>query len=237
MAGGGGGLWRRLSQVPLLGLLGLRAWRRHRVRNGVRPADERRAETRTSARPSLFRRHWVPFTAAALMVILLPLGALGFIYLGVYDVAASRQHTAPVYWALITTLRQSVLARASREVGPAPDLAAPGRADEGLILYEANCVPCHGAPGIAMHDIGKGLTPAPANLVIAGRQWSSQEIFWSVKHGFKMTGMPAWGHRLSDEEIWSIVALVKTLPTLSPLEYRERRARLIPSTAPQGEEP
>ena len=36
-------------------------------------------------------------------------GLLTFIYSGVYDVAATRQHTAPVYWAFLTGLRQSVV--------------------------------------------------------------------------------------------------------------------------------
>jgi mono/diheme cytochrome c family protein len=218
------GLGHRLGQVVLLSLLAMRAWRRRLVRRGERPAVRPAASRRDPVRPGVLRRHWILVTAIILALVALPLGALGFIYSGVYNVAATRQHTAPVYWALIKTLRQSVLARAAREVGPVPDLTAPGRAEQGLALFEANCVPCHGGPGVAMHDIGKGLTPAPANLVITGREWSSQEIFWSVKHGFKMTGMPAWAYRLSDDEIWSIVALVKTLPTLSPAEYRERRA-------------
>lgn len=216
-----GGLLRRCEQTVLLALLAVRAW--HRRRTPGEPLAISHPSTLGPPRPSVLRRHWVVVVAILIALVGLPLGTLAFIYSGFYDVAATRQHTAPVYWALIKTLRQSVLARAAREVGPVPDLAAPGRAELGLALYEANCVPCHGAPGIAMHDIGRGLTPAPANLVVAGREWSSQEIFWSVKNGFKMTGMPAWAYRLSDEEIWAIVALVKTLPTLSPAEYRERR--------------
>jgi cytochrome c551/c552 len=37
-----------------------------------------------------------------------------------------------------------------------------------------------------------------------------------------MTGMPAWEFRLSDDSLWSIVAFLKTLPTLSAAEYEAR---------------
>lgn len=151
-------------------------------------------------------------------------GALGFIYAGIYDVAATRQHTPPVYWALITSLRQSILSHAGREVGDTPDLA--GREDRGLLLYERNCLACHGAPGVAMHDIGKGLTPPPANLVRTGREWAPHEIYWVVKHGLKMTGMPAWEYRLADDDLWSVVAFVRAMPHVSPADYRAWRDRI-----------
>jgi mono/diheme cytochrome c family protein len=46
-----------------------------------------------------------------------------------------------------------------------------------------------------------------------------------------MTGMPAWKHRMTDEEVWAIVSLVRELPRLSPEEsdlgVTERDARDI----------
>jgi mono/diheme cytochrome c family protein len=224
-------LWRTVAL--LLGVTA--AWRSRRARRpGVAsPAAVRLSHLR-ERRPgrSLLRRGAVALGVLVVLAVVGALGALGFIYSGVYDVAATRQHTPPVYWALITTLRQSVLARASREVGPVPDLSAPHYAERGLAIYDRNCVPCHGAPGVAMHAIGMGLTPAPSNLVMTARKWESHEIFWAVKNGFKMTGMPAWRFRLTDEEIWSVVAFVKTMPRMTPVEYRTRRAALVPAREP-----
>ncbi|BBI65577.1 hypothetical protein HSBAA_PA_1800 (plasmid) [Vreelandella sulfidaeris] len=34
-----------------------------------------------------------------------------------------------------------------------------------------------------------------------------------------MTGMPAWGATHEDEELWEMVAFLKTLPELSEQEY------------------
>jgi mono/diheme cytochrome c family protein len=46
-------------------------------------------------------------------------------------------------------------------------------------------------------------------------------LYWIVKHGVKMTGMPAFGPTHSDERLWTIVAFLKQLPQLSPEKYAE----------------
>jgi cytochrome c2 len=68
------------------------------------------------------------------------------------------------------------------------------------------------------------MTPLPAPLVQTGREWSAGEIFWVVKYGIKMTGMPAWQFRMSEEDIWSVVALLQRLPYFSPDGYRRTAA-------------
>lgn len=48
---------------------------------------------------------------------------------------------------------------------------------------------------------------------------SQAEAFWTIKHGVKMTAMPAWGRTHSDPLIWDLVAFLRRLPALSPAEY------------------
>jgi len=144
-------------------------------------------------------------------------GAGVIVYAGVYNVAATDQHTAPVYHLLDYAMRRSVKLRTHAiEV---PDLTAAQQIRAGFQHYHAKCLQCHGAPGIAPQDFGMGMTPAPANLVATAREWRAAEIYWVVKHGLKMTGMPAWQYRMSDQEIWEVVAFVKMLPALSPQDY------------------
>jgi mono/diheme cytochrome c family protein len=64
------------------------------------------------------------------------------------------------------------------------------------------------------------MTPAPANLAHTAREWPPAELFWVVKEGIKMTGMPAWKYRMADDDIWAVVAFLQELPRLSPQEYR-----------------
>ena len=153
------------------------------------------------------------------------LGAIGFVYSGLYDISATDQHLKPTYYVMQTVMRHSVARRAARiEV---PPLGAPGELERGLALYRAHCVQCHGAPGVAPEPFALGLTPLPTPLARPGKDRTPAELFWVVKNGIKMTGMPAWEFRFPDEDIWSVVAFLKQLPLLSPAAYKA-----LPAPAP-----
>lgn len=152
-----------------------------------------------------------------LLSILLITGAFFFIYFGIYNVAATEQHTRPVYWLLDMALKQSIRRRAEKIT--VPPLTDTSLINRGFHCYQEQCLQCHGAPGVARDDLGKGLTPVPVELVYTAREWTPAEIYWTVRHGIKMTGMPAWEFRLPDEDLWAIVAFVKQLHTFSPQAY------------------
>jgi mono/diheme cytochrome c family protein len=156
-------------------------------------------------------------------------GAAIFIWSGVYNVAATAQHTAPVYWLLEIAMRRAVVNRA-RDIR-VPDLTGADVRARGIELYRGNCVPCHGAPGIAPEPFALGMMPVPANLALTARQWSAAELFWVVQHGVKTTGMPAWAYRMPEADLWAVVAFLTTLPTLSPADYAELAARAVSATA------
>jgi len=169
-------------------------------------------------------RAWLVLAAAALAAFA---AGAALLTLGVYDIAATEQHTRPVYWLLERAMRQSVRFHARNIV--APTLTDPARARLGRALYDANCVRCHGAPGVAPDSFALGMTPSPANLAYASREWPPAELFWAIRHGMKMTGMPAWEFRLDDDELWAIVAYLQVMPRESPQQYR--------TTAPDGLRP
>lgn len=181
-------------------------------------------------------RSWLRtiLVVAAILALVAP---LAIVYSGIYDVAATRQHTPPMYWMLMTTLRHSIRAHAAREAPRPPDLSPPALADEGLVLYEQHCALCHGAPGQAPEPLGLGLTPPPPNLIVAGRDGTPGELYWAVAKGLKMTGMPAWEFRFSEHELWAVVAWMKAMPTMSPVDYEERRDRLMAGPFSLEEQP
>jgi hypothetical protein len=43
-------------------------------------------------------------------------------------------------------------------------------------------------------------------------------MFWMIRNGIKMSGMPAWPDH-SDEDIWNIVAFLGQLPKMSEQDY------------------
>jgi mono/diheme cytochrome c family protein len=57
---------------------------------------------------------------------------------------------------------------------------------------------------------------------------SDPELYWVIKNGIKMAGVPAFGFTHSEDELWGMVAFVRRLPNLKPKEYKAliRRAHL-----------
>jgi hypothetical protein len=49
-----------------------------------------------------------------------------------------------------------------------------------------------------------------------------------IKHGIKMSAMPAWGASHDDATIWSMVAFLQKLPGMSAQEYKDIVARAPP---------
>ncbi|WP_068878766.1 MULTISPECIES: cytochrome c [unclassified Phenylobacterium] len=166
-----------------------------------------------------FKRHlpsW-PFVAAAALVIGGVAGAV--IYAGVYNIGADAPHMKPTYW-LIENLRDRSIAVRARNIDVPADLSAPKRIATGAGLYAEMCSGCHLAPGMEKTELSQGLYPAAPLLAAHGGQHSPAEQFWTIKHGVKMTAMPAWGRTHSDELIWDMVAFIRTLPNMTPAQYK-----------------
>lgn len=163
-----------------------------------------------------------PKTRKRLWLIGVPLvvavGAAGFIWGGVYNVAADDMHTRPVYFVLETARERSILARAGRLDVP-PGLDDPARIVQGAGNYAAMCAGCHLAPSMAQTEMSQGLYPAPPDL--SKHEVDAAKAFWVIKHGIKASGMPAWGKNMEDEYIWNMAAFLQVLPTLDAAEYRE----------------
>jgi mono/diheme cytochrome c family protein len=162
------------------------------------------------------------------VVILVVAGAFTFIYAGVYDVSATRPHWPITYWVMETVRMQSVRTRAAGIVTPA-DLADPARTIGGTEHFAAHCASCHGAPGVPRGDIANGLYPRPADLTDAAKRYAPNELFWILKNGIKMSGMPAWADH-GDEELWDTVAFIEKLPAMSDADY----AKLIMASMMRG---
>lgn len=183
-------------------------------------------------------RRWLRprrLAAIAVVLVLLALGAFGALYSGVYNVASTDPHLPFVPLVFEYGMIRSVTARA--EEVAVPDLESELMVERGFRLFRQHCVQCHGAPGVGRDAVGMGLTPAPANLAYTARIWSAAEIFWITSNGVKMTGMPSWKHKLSEDDLWSLVAFIKTLPRLSTADYRALDERWPGDAAPAIPEP
>jgi mono/diheme cytochrome c family protein len=145
------------------------------------------------------------------------IGGLAFIFSGFYPVEANTPHWGVTTRVLQTVRDRSIKAHAAGIQVP-PGLGDPAKLQIGVEHFADHCAVCHGAPGVPKGDIARGLYPPPPDLAHASEHYTAAELFWIIKHGIKMTGMPSWADH-SDEALWATVAFIEKLPGTTPEDY------------------
>jgi mono/diheme cytochrome c family protein len=158
----------------------------------------------------------VAATIAAVLVVEI-FGAAAFIYSGIFNVAATDPHW-PLTHALIETARVRSIKMHAAGITPPDNLADHKRVVAGTSHFAGGCAMCHSAPGVEPGESAKAMYPSPPVLTNAAKQWSPGELFWIVRNGIKMTGMPAASDH-GDDEIWHIVAFLQRLPGMTAHDY------------------
>ncbi len=149
-----------------------------------------------------FIRHIAWLAAAGLA------GAVLVVWLGLYNVSARQGHWPGVEWLLHTTYEHAVELRAP-PASATPDLGSADLVALGARHYDSACRLCHGAPGERQPATIRAMEPVPPPITEAVADWEPEELFWIVKNGVKMTGMPAWPTRTRDDDVWAVVAFLR----------------------------
>lgn len=165
----------------------------------------------------------VIITLVILCVVVIA-GIAAFVGSGIYNIGADAHHTKPVY-ALMQALRERSIAHHAKDIA-VPNLDDPQLILKGAGQYAAMCTGCHLAPGMAENEMRPGLYPQPPQL--ATFRPDPREAFWVIKHGIKMSAMPAWGGSHDDATIWSMVAFLQKMPGMTPAQYKEMVAKAPP---------
>ncbi len=163
------------------------------------------------------------------VLLLGSLGAALFVESGFYNIGADDHHTKArtgSHHAIAGSFDRSSL----RGDQAATCESTPAMIKTGAEHYAALCVGCHLAPGLLKSDLRTGLYPHPPNLAQEDMQ-ESRRAFWIIKHGIKMSAMPAWGKTLEDAAIWDVVAFVRKMPNMTPEDYRATLATALSSAA------
>ena len=163
------------------------------------------------------------------LAVLIVVGGYFYIHSGLYDVAATAGSRGFLD-QIAHQVSDASVERHAQGITP-PPLGDPALLKLGAAHYQEMCATCHGAPGIKMSEIGAGLNPTPPNLIRSTEDMSAAEVYWIVKNGIRMTGMPAFGPTHKEDELWAITAFVKQLPKMTPQQYQA----LVPAQAAGGE--
>jgi mono/diheme cytochrome c family protein len=81
----------------------------------------------------------------------------------------------------------------------------------GAEVFRTNCEMCHGPLGHGDGPAGGSLEPKPGNLAQVQTKAGDDYLFWRIHDGKPGTSMVAWKGILTDEQIWQVVAFIRTL--------------------------
>lgn len=164
------------------------------------------------------------------LALILATGALLVSASGIIPIKASSGHWAITEWFLRFSMSRSM---ATHSLGTeVPKLDDPNLVLKGAGYYEVGCRACHGAPGERQPRIAQAMLPIPPELGPRIRKSNPEKLFQAVKHGIKLTGMPAWPAQERDDEVWAMVAFLLEYPELDQAGYRNLVNREPAPTAP-----
>jgi mono/diheme cytochrome c family protein len=169
--------------------------------------------------------------AIGALAIVVAVAAAVFFFGGFYSVGGTQEDPALVKWALVK-VRNASIARHATDKAPG-NLGDPVTVQAGARQFtERGCVNCHGAPGVEWAKFSEGMRPDPPDLKEEVGDRTPEQLFWIVKNGVNMTGMPSFGTvGVGDDDIWKIVAFLKQLPRVSEADYKAWTSGAAPAAA------
>jgi cytochrome c553 len=109
--------------------------------------------------------------------------------------------------------------------------------DQSRTHWADHCATCHANNGSGESMFGKAMYPKPPDMRRAETQRQSDgELYYTIKNGVRLTGMPAFGEPGdADADSWKLVCFIRHLPQVSSEEEREMQ-KLNPKTPEDLEE-
>ncbi len=130
-------------------------------------------------------------------------------------------------WIAKTSLHATMHRDAPRTPNPVP--ATDANLTDGVKLYAANCIVCHGGADKRPSNIALGLYQRAPQLASDGVEDDPEGItFWKVKHGIRFTGMPGFSQTLTDTQIWTLALFLNRMDKLPPGPQRAWQATRNP---------
>lgn len=118
----------------------------------------------------------------------------------------------PSETSIATKVKGWYISRAVRTSVPAAPQNSTSRVSAGETLFGMACATCHGQDGRTPAPIGQSMYPRVLDLGSPEVQgMSDRELFWIIKNGIRLSGMPGFAKIESDEQIWDLAYYVRSL--------------------------
>ena len=138
---------------------------------------------------------------------------------------AARSLRRPIFFAFLA----ATLSAAGAAAG-----AATGRGDpaKGEQVYAERCVGCHGKEGDGLGPAAERLNPPPRDFTEGQYKFrttgfddivpNDEDLYRMIRDGMPGTAMPGWDDMLSQQDMWDLVAHIKTFAGLEEEEPSEQ---------------
>src|SRR5215472_14401752 len=114
----------------------------------------------------------------------------------------------------MSALDASMERHAPRVNNPVP--ATDDNLIAGMKIYTMNCAVCHGTMDYKPSVLEHSMYPPPPQLLLDPLDDPEWHIFYAIGTGVRYTGMPAWSHALSNEDMWNVTAFLSRVEKLPP---------------------
>jgi mono/diheme cytochrome c family protein len=147
----------------------------------------------------------------------------------------SRLEAAVARWMRNT----SIPGAAKVQVNPWAAKATPEVLEAARAHWADHCATCHANDGSGDTEMGRNLYPrAPDMRSTATQELSDGELYYIIRNGVRLTGMPAWGDAdlQQDDESWQLALFIRHLPEMTAEEAEEMKALNPRTDADRAEE-
>jgi thiosulfate dehydrogenase len=176
------------------------------------------------------------FLGVIVTLLVLALGALGFLMLGFFPTNANVAPPHLEHRIANTALDASMERHAPRVTNPVPP--NDQNLEDGMKLYSMNCALCHGDLDRKPSSLANSFYPPPPNLVSDPPDDPEWHIFYAIRTGVRYTGMPSWEKTLSEQDMWKITSLLSHMEKLPPAvqDYWKTTFGVAPPTGDEGKD-
>jgi len=84
----------------------------------------------------------------------------------------------------------------------------------GMKTYQTNCSACHGDIGHRHGVLADSLYPRAPQFLEDAPDMPENQNFYIIRHGIRLTGMPAWGQSLSEPSMWQVTTFLSHMSKL-----------------------
>jgi len=155
-------------------------------------------------------------------VLALAGGVYAYLHYGLFDMRADRPNGRLEMAYMNDAMDRYAGRHAPKVRNPLPltDATLIG----GIAVYKSNCAGCHGGPDMPESALGAGFNPPAPQFVKDAPDMPENQNYWIIRHGVKMTGMPAWEKVLAESDIWKVTTFVGRMGELDKLSPAVQQA-------------